>query len=160
MSDPSYDSVLKIYRDLVNISSFFQAEVVRIMKLAAKDVGVEGPVKFSYFHIMHELMNNERVTLTELSQSSRVSLPNVSSTINELVRLKLVKRTPDTYDHRKSYVECTELGKNYGEAILRRASGVINVICNSEDEAKEMLSRLENILARIDSYDPKKDARK
>lgn len=146
-----YQASRSIYHELFVVTSYYKTEISKIMRNASRDFGLKGVAQFSHFQILCDLYYGDAKTLTELSDASGMSRPNVTSSIKSLVKLGLVKRTDDPNDRRKVLVSLTDQGKQFCEHILHASDRVHSVIYGNSEQSVELIDCLNTMLSRISS---------
>lgn len=75
--------------------------------------------------ILVGLRNHGRHTLSRLAERERVTPPTMSKTVDGLVELGLVTRTPDEDDRRRVYIEITPAGEDVLVETSRRRDALL-----------------------------------
>lgn len=144
----SREQAHRLYRDSVLINNYYKAEVTRAMKDISRELGLAGAAKFSQYFVLCELYYRHSLSMTELSEATGVTLPNISTAVSELCALGLAERRGDDADRRRAVVAVTELGRDFGTRIVKRCSAVVHDIY-LDDGSDEVLAYYERALARI-----------
>ncbi|SER33571.1 DNA-binding transcriptional regulator, MarR family [Gracilibacillus ureilyticus] len=94
------------------------------------------PVQYS---IMELIAVSDPLTLSQISDCLRISLPNASREVRKLNEKKLLKKTGDLNDRRKQYIQLSQQGEKIMsgifECIKERLQKRLNGI--SEEELKQ-----------------------
>lgn len=80
-----------------------------------KDRGIE--FEPGWFHIMYLLSENEKMSITQISEVLQVSHPSVIQVVGVLEKRDIVKISIDSNDKRKRMVELSDNGTNLLERI-------------------------------------------
>jgi DNA-binding MarR family transcriptional regulator len=150
MSDNYYEKLgqLVLGSRLRKLSERLMLEMGNIYK--AKSIEFEP----GWFHIMYLLSENEKMSITQISEMLQVSHPSVIQVIGVLEKRDIVKISIDSNDKRKRMVELSDNGTN----LLERIKPVWNEIDQmmiaflSEDEfSKNILNAITEIEKKLDS---------
>lgn len=144
--------VHRLYRELVSVATFYRSEVSAVMAQLSQELGLPKTAKFSQYDILCELYHRGSLTPTELSKIVNLTLPNVSNAIAELCELGLVERISSDTDRRRQEVSVTELGRTFGNEVMRRCPGISHVLSGGRAEADALLAHFDSIERRIREY--------
>lgn len=97
----------------------------------------------------------DSVSSSELAENLAVSLPRIASILNSLESKKLVEKTTDNVDKRKTVVHITEVGK---ELVLSKKREAINKITRIMEKLDEedinqyirISKKIEKVMGEID----------
>lgn len=93
----------------------------------------------------------DKVSPSELSEKTNLSLPRIASILNSLENKKLVIKKLDSEDKRKSIVEITDAGRELVDFKRKEAIGDITKVFESlnEDERNEYIRLTKKVLSTI-----------
>lgn len=108
MENKDIDEILE---GMFSVLPVFRKRVLRISDDILKDQEISRP----HFQIMKNLRTEGPCSMTELGKLLSVSKPNVTTLVDKLVELNIVKRKFDDSDRRIINIELTEQGCDYFE---------------------------------------------
>jgi DNA-binding MarR family transcriptional regulator len=113
MSDNYYEKLgqLVLGSRLRKLSERLMLEMANIYKSR----GIE--FEPGWFHIMYLLSENEKMSITQISEMLQVSHPSVIQVVGVLEKRDIVKISLDPNDKRKRMVELSDIGSNLLERI-------------------------------------------
>ncbi|MFH1098170.1 MAG: MarR family transcriptional regulator [Candidatus Desantisbacteria bacterium] len=132
----------------------FMPQIMKNLFFGARQ-GLEHPdITITQIKALHILMENDNCTMSELSDCAFVTLGTMTTTVNHLVKNKLVKRTRSTKDRRLVRIQLTDYGKGIIEEHQQRCKEQLaGVIQGLEEEEQERLliafSDIYSIVTRI-----------
>ena len=93
----------------------------------------------------------DKVSPSELSEKTNLSLPRIASILNSLENKMLVIKKLDSEDKRKSIVEITDAGRELVDLKRKEAIGDITKVFESlnEDERNEYIRLTKKVLGTI-----------
>ena len=111
-------------------------------------------ITITQIRTLHVLTENDNCTMSELSDRAFVTLGTMTTTVNNLVKNKLVKRIRSTKDRRLVRVQLTDYGKEIIQEHQQRCKEQLaGVIQGLEEEEQERLltafSDIYSIVTRI-----------
>ncbi len=103
-------------------------------------------ITYSQFHLIHRIRETDHATITNLAKALEVTKPTLTTAVNKLIKLGLVKKTPSIEDKRVQFIELTSKGNSIGSAEM-------NAFDECIDRMKEKLgddfSEFERMLRKI-----------
>jgi DNA-binding MarR family transcriptional regulator len=90
---------------------------------------------------------NQKVKLTDVAKTLRVTLPAITHKVNDLVEKNYLQKEVSTKDLRVTFIKLTEEGKKYVESIRDEYYQPLkNLVAKlGEDDTKELLRLLEKV---------------
>lgn len=104
----------EIIDGMYSVLPVFRKKVHKISDNILKDQAISRP----HFQIMKNLRSSGPCSMTELGKMLSVSKPNITTLVDKLVELNIVKRKFDDNDRRITYIELTEQGHDYFEKLF------------------------------------------
>lgn len=94
----------------------------------------------------------DKISPSEISEKTNLSLPRIASILNSLESKKLVIKKADCEDKRKSIVEITEAGRKFVDEKRKEAIGDITKVFENlnKEERKEYLRLTQKVLNLIE----------
>jgi DNA-binding MarR family transcriptional regulator len=90
---------------------------------------------------------NQKVKLTDVAKTLRVTLPAITHKVNDLVEKNYLQKEVSNKDLRVTFIKLTEDGKKYVESIrdeyYRPLKKLVTIL--GEDDTKELLRLLEKV---------------
>ena len=146
MADSNIQMIESFKNLAKNISSFFDNNLLKKEDITCSELSVLGVI-----------CENEKMNVTDLANSLKISKSAVSQTLSKLEKKGYVKRKINLFDKKISYISLTENAKEKYEKKKEEYDSIINKVENQmgENDLKE-LSRL---LAKLSDiiYDLGKD---
>jgi len=107
------------------------------------------------FWTMVAIARHDGVSLRQLAAYRRMDEPTACRVVNTLVRRRLVRRSPDPTDRRRSRLTLTPVGKDTAERLLPLAGTIAEAIESSLSAAERhaVVSGLQKVLAGLDRFD-------
>jgi len=107
------------------------------------------------FWTMVVIARNDRISLRELAAFRRMDEPTACRVVNSLVRRRLVRRSPDPQDRRRSGLMLTQAGKEVAEKLLPLAGTVVQAVESSLSAAERhaVVSGLHKVIASLDRFE-------
>ena len=143
MDDTNIDRILD---NMMHVMPVFHRKLLR-MDLG----GVTDNLTRLHFAIMG-VLSTAHMTMTELAKMMMITKPQITHLVDQLVRLGIVERRPDTTDRRVISLVLTDKGRLYLEEMKQKVKeNTKNRLTNlTAEELSEMLVALET-LRRIGS---------
>jgi DNA-binding MarR family transcriptional regulator len=90
---------------------------------------------------------NQKVKLTDVAKTLRVTLPAITHKVNDLVEKNYLQKEVSTKDLRVTFIKLTEEGKKYVESIRDEYYQPLKNLVTKlgEDDTKELLRLLEKV---------------
>lgn len=100
-----------------------------------------------YRRIMFHLSHNDMLTQNELTKLTHMKAPSISVQLQKMEQEKLITRTPDEKDLRKSYISLTEKGRECEKFFISKCKETEEVMFKdfTEDELKTLKDALKKI---------------
>ncbi len=107
------------------------------------------------------IARNGGLSLRELAARRRMDEPTACRVVNTLVRRRLVRRSPDPRDRRRSRLELTPTGQELATRLLPIAETVANTVESalSPGEREAVVTGLRKVLAGLDEFEAAHAAR-
>jgi len=107
------------------------------------------------FWTMVVIAKNNGISLRELAAFRRMDEPTACRVVNTLVRRRLVRRSPDPGDRRRSRLALTPAGKETAEKLLPLAGTIANTVESSLTSAERhaVVLGLQKVLAGLDRFE-------
>jgi DNA-binding MarR family transcriptional regulator len=116
-------------------------------KLLRMDLGgVSDDLSRLHFGIM-EILSEKNMTVTELARMTNMSKPQMTATIDKLVKLDVLERHPDEKDRRVINIVLTEHGRILLREVRRKIKQNIGKILSNltPEELSEMAAALKTL---------------
>ena len=138
MDDTTIDRILE---NMMYVTPVFHRKLLR-MDLS----GVTENLTRLHFAIMG-VLSTGNMTMTELAKMMMITKPQITHLIDQLVKLGIVERHPDTADRRVISLVLTGKGRRYLEEMKQKVKETIkNRLANlTTEELSEMLAALETL---------------
>lgn len=100
-----------------------------------------------YRRIVFHLSHNDRLTQNELVKLTHMKAPSISVQLSKMEQEKLITRTSDEKDLRKSYITLTEKGKECERFFISKCKETEKVMFENftEDEMNQLKEYLKKI---------------
>ncbi|MEG2337982.1 MAG: MarR family transcriptional regulator [Clostridium sp.] len=139
ISENLFSLIIRIHR-----TTFSQDELVKCMPLPPSHVKV-------IFYLVH---HGQEATVSKIAESLRISKPNMTPIIDNLISEGLVERLQDPKDRRKILIKLTtkglELLENHKKIMLKNLNSKISTLPKEDiDTLKESTSNLLKILDKF-----------
>ncbi|WP_025725567.1 MarR family winged helix-turn-helix transcriptional regulator [Acholeplasma granularum] len=120
--------------------------ILRIEEQTLKDNGVN--LSMTEVHVLEAIKNTEVPTMGEVAKKLRVTLGTLTTSINILVRKKMVFRYSDEIDRRKVYLKLTPEAENILIIHEKFHDDMISSVFNdlNIDDDEVLMKSLENIM--------------
>lgn len=117
----------EIFTGLLTVFPLFRKKISRI----GDEILINKEISRGHVNLLEILREKGPCTMTELGRVLSVSKPNITTLVDKLVGLEMVKRTFDENDRRLIYIELTDSGRdflselmetmkvNFGESLLK-----------------------------------------
>jgi DNA-binding MarR family transcriptional regulator len=120
-----------------------------IHRIAREDYGITS----TQFQVLHRIREENKKTVSELSDCMVVSRPSVSRAVDELVRAGLIERKGDSVDRRVVYLKPSAKGEEIISKVHAKNNVIMQEVFSSLDdrELKSLASAfqiLEKVLDR------------
>lgn len=98
-------------------------------------------------HCLVFVHENKRLSMHEIAETFKITMPTTTSMIDKLVKLKLIKRFGDNADRRKILVTLTEKGNSIFEKIRKhKCVSIDKIMSKLTIEEKNQLVKITNKL--------------
>ncbi|MHB8072730.1 MarR family winged helix-turn-helix transcriptional regulator [Desulfosporosinus fructosivorans] len=111
MENKDIDEILE---GMFTVLPVFRKRVLKISEDILRDQEISRP----HFQIMKNLRSYGLCSMSDLGRLLSVSKPNVTTLVDKLVELNIVRRKFDDVDRRIINIELTEQGRDYFEKLL------------------------------------------
>lgn len=104
-----------------------------------------------YRRIMFHLSHNEKLTQNELTKLTHMKAPSISVQLVKMEQEKLITKTADEKDMRKSYISLTEKGRECEKFFISKCKETEKVMFEgfTEDELKNLKDYLKKITTNL-----------
>lgn len=118
---------------------------------------LQAKITFGQIHVLHELGQRDLVSMSELANIFKVSLPSMTETIDKLVKLNLVERVADQNDRRLVLIRLSSEGnKTWQNIRAARENAVKQLTEKLSSEDIETVMKMESIFKKmVDSIEEK-----
>lgn len=103
---------------LEGILSVFPVFNKKIRKIG-EDILKDEEISRAHVHLIESLRRNGACSMTQLGKMLSISKPNVTTLVDKLVELEMVKRKFDENDRRITLIELSEEGHNFFNTLLQ-----------------------------------------
>ena len=90
----------------------------RFVNVILKDISKE--LARHHFMILKMLLDNKKLYVTEIVHSLGITKPQMTASVDKLLKLGFIEREADTKDRRKIFVSITKEGAKITEKIIKR----------------------------------------
>jgi len=90
----------------------------RFVNVILKDISKE--LARHHFMILKMLLDNKKLYVTEIVHSLGITKPQMTASVDKLLKLGFIEREADTQDRRKIFVSITKDGAKITEKIIKR----------------------------------------
>ncbi len=104
-----------------------------------------------YRRIVFHLSHNDKLTQNELTKLTHMKAPSISVQLQKMEQEKLITRTADENDLRKSYISLTEKGRECEKFFISKCKETEKVMFDgfSEDELRNLKEYLKKITENL-----------
>lgn len=85
-------------------------------------------ITYSQFILIHRIRETENATITNLAQLLKLTKPTITTAVNKLIKMQLVKKEPSAHDKRVQYIELTAKGNSIGNAEMNAFDELIETM--------------------------------
>ena len=119
-------------------------------KLIRSHVDASGSLPMAQLETLHFITEHQSPTMHAVAEFHRITAPSATAHVQELVRLKYVKRVTDPKDRRQVRLGITPLGmRTYTKAVAERKKVIEAVFAHLSDHDLETFNRiLDTIIAK------------
>ncbi len=117
-----------------------------IHRIAREDYGITS----TQFQVLHRIREENKKTVSELSDCMVVSRPSVSRAVDELVRAGLIERNGDSVDRRVVYLKPSAKGEEIITKVHAKNNVIMQEVFSSLDDRElENLASAFQILEKV-----------
>ena len=140
----------EILEGLFSVLPVFRKKVHKLSDNILRDKEISRP----HVQIMKNLKINGPCSMTELGKMLSVSKPNITTLVNKLVELNIVKRKYKENDRRLTYIELTEHGEVFFLKIVETMKNALSKSLQKFNENdlnlfKETLNNMKILIRRM-----------
>ena len=119
-------------------------------RLIRSQVDASGSLPMAQLETLHFIIEHTAPTMHAIAEHHRVTAPSATTHVQELVRLKYVKRVTDSKDRRQVRLAITPLGTRvYTKAVAERRKVIEVLFAHLSDPDLETFNRiLDTIIAK------------
>ncbi len=119
-------------------------------KLIRSQVDASGSLPMAQLETLRFIIEHQSPTMHAVAEYHRITAPSATTHVQELVRLKYVKRISDTKDRRQVRLAITPLGaRTYTKAIAERKQVIEALFTHLTDQDLDTFNRiLDTIIAK------------
>lgn len=99
----------EIFTGLLTVFPLFRKKISKI----GDDILINKEISRAHVNLMEILREKGSCTMTELGRLLIVSKPNITTLVDKLVGLEMVRRSFDENDRRLIYIELTDNGRDF-----------------------------------------------
>lgn len=136
-----------------NIFHIFKVHLLRFssnFKYLCDNVANQQGYSLNFCNLLYFIVENEGMTLAELSKSFEMDKGNLSRLLNELIDNGYVEKQTDTHDNRRIHVYVTDKGKetvnNMNNVCIQNLEKLLDFL--PEEEFTQFL----NTLSKLDTH--------
>lgn len=150
MSDNDFDEVFEL---LVRVLPVMHKKIHRdVFKATIEQVG--GDMAPHHLMILKMLEESRTLGMSEIGEDIAISQPQMTHSIDKLIKLGMIKRQPDTKDRRKVNIRLTTKGEEYlkklGPIMKNRLESKLSVLTAKEvGRMAKSLREIADIFARL-----------
>jgi DNA-binding MarR family transcriptional regulator len=151
----SNENLEKRKEDLEQVNRLFLDRLPAFIKemftfAAPKLTDLQTKLTFGQIHVLHSLGPNNLISMSELAQKFKVSMPSMTETVDKLVRLGLVERAADQKDRRLVLIKLSAEGTGiYKNIRAAREKTVKKLIEKLNNEDIETIKKMEGVFRKM-----------
>jgi len=142
----------EIFTGLLTVFPLFRKKISKI----GDDILINKEISRAHVNLMEILREKGSCTMTELGRLLIVSKPNITTLVDKLVGLEMVRRSFDENDRRLIYIELTDNGRdflgelretmkaNFGKSLLKFTDDELVLFKETINNMKKLIEIMED----------------